>query len=1329
MQAVATPKSAEKQSQQKPKHGLDEGGSDLLSADELQAGLPVCLQCAGLAMGAPDDIYEREAESFAAAVTTGKSAGFSPARRQDRAPLPRLPIYQSTATLKTPDHGQPLAAPLRTEFEATLGADLGDIRIHDSAPAQAAAKSLHAKAFTNQNHIWLGPHQSPNDKRLIAHELTHVVQQGSGALARGTEDDAIFAVQRAPADYQHPEDGGEVYRRMQQRIAEATGEEQPEESATTSPSDAEPASQQQRRRAATDSMRTVDRAELAEKKGELAPEAKPTVDRPAAEQPRVSQTAERTKQEAESPSEPPGAEKKDKAEATKGEGKGKEGVDEAAAAAAIAGDSFAAADAEMSPLPETAVVPPAPVVPLDASGAPLPADPAADMQADSLAQQAQAMREQGFSLRAHATEERRNAAILRGNLHLVEQGLVQSDRGVERSIDHLTFRRGVVTQATQALTLSEEKAATVAREAPTYSAKADEGKAESGPMANESQSLSAENAANTPDDEEGAEKAREQGGKIDQAGRDIATTDDAISQTQARAAGLAEEAERAQGMNTETRSKITNINGVLEQTGAKLAQMGQQNQEARGEMAAMASQPDQLLAQANALDEQGMSLIDASHEIEQQVSQAQLGFARGMASVPAAKHAAPGQTSSELPMEASGAVQPSAAGGQPLEAETTNAEVTVQRDPADGGAPDAAVFAPSDDVAGSAPAPGDTAPAADLQSMDAETGDAADMDDIGNGGTPSADVADAAPSDLEGRYEDRTNLRLNESVTGALPSWVTGVPVLNERERAEASAAETARRNERMAQIQARADQVGGFENLSAGDKAAMALAMTRDNIFGSVGKIKWPGIGHLALGLIDPRGPLVGVVGGLSMTLSGAANLINMQQWRRDPIGNLLKSAADTATGLTVILGSITALAGVIIALMTAITILSFGSLAPITGPAIAFCTTILTTVGGWTIAVGQVALILQALVLIKNLIDAATAKTAEDLLNQSDQMTEDVSSAGNVLLQMGMAKLGEMGGKAAANEIRAAGGGVRFAAQMGARVRTLPSRAIGSVRSIGLRGVTGRAVAGVGELAVSGGRALRSLPRSALRATGRSVRSLLGRPGRIIAGVRGIARNIRTQGFGAVIRGYWRRVTGSFQRNFVYGRGIKKWGKAWRETRTILRDAREVSPILRNPARLQAMSAAETSNFLGQLSVAGLRPTLTVPIGSGRLTIVTGRTAATESEVFAARYMAERGNNVTLRIASGTRSGGGTSDLLVNGRRYDVYTPKTSSADRAFGEILRKNSQLPGQGGVVVDLRSSSLNPSDISGTDIIERLRRALAARDGRTDLNITEVIFIK
>lgn len=1077
------------------------------------AGMPLFMRGQGiqtkLTVGQPNDPFEQEADLVARAARDGGSSRLlrvgEPApliqracaecasgeqvcpecereRELEAAPpvqtkpaLHSVPPSSTSTEITPPDTGAPLAPPVRARLEPMLGADLGSVRIHSSAAARQTASALDAKAFTHKQDIWLGANASADDIELMAHEAAHVVQQ--------TRGNAKGLVQRAPADYRHPEDGGNVHRRMQQRIDKSLDQETPEaesggEGTTAEPGNIPPPSRGvDARRAA----QQIDRGELAEERAELEPEAKPDVDRPAQEQPRVEQAAQETTTEADAPSEPL-AEAEEGAEGKAEEGKKKrqaEAVSAAELAAGLANQAFATADSQPIPTPEMPVTPPELVAPVDAAGMPLPDDPETDMQLLAIADRAQMLREEGLRLRMQATQERQNAEILRGNLELIRGGITQAEQGVTKSNNHLAFRQEIAGQAREALAVSEQKAATVAEQAPDFVSKADEGKEDSGPMASEASELAAENSAQTPDDEEAAARAQEQGGKMTQAGSDIQTTDDAVTQTRTKAASLGEEAAQAQELNTQTQGKLDTMDETLSSTAERLGEMGQQNSQARDQVDALAAQPDRMAAQAQTLDEQASALIQASYDIQNSLQQTQTSYAQGMRSVPALVPVEPGQ------------------------------EAVVQRQPESG---TATAIPPVPSTAAAA----EGAPAAGAPPQPEERS----VGDILRG---------------TGRYEERVNLNLGGAVGEALPGWLTGVTPESEQQRQARQQAEQQRRRDQVQQINAMAD--GHFENLSATDKMGIALQLTGQNLFRSASGIKWPGWGHLAAGLIDPRGPLMGVVSGLSMTLSGAANLLSAEQWRRDPLGNLLKSAADIATGLTIILGSITALAAVIIAIMVAITILSFGTAAPVTGPVIAFCTTVMTTVGGWTIAVGKVALILQALVLIKNLIDAATAKTAEDLQNQADQMTEDVSNAGNVVLQMGMAKLAQVGGRAMAGEIQAAGGGVRFAAQMGAR--GLPARIAAGVRGQGVGGFGRQVAAGAGQRIAGGFRYLATT--SVTEAAG-GARAALGRAWRGL-----------TQPRGAPVTG-----REGLSREFLVGKEIPRGGSYLSSARGIVAEER---------------------------------------------------------------------------------------------------------------------------------------------------------------------------
>jgi hypothetical protein len=79
--------------------------------------------------------------------------------------------------------GQALDSSTRAFMESRFGADFGRVRLHTDAKATMSAQSVNASAYTVGNNIVFGVGQySPGTetgKRLLAHELTHVIQQGS----------------------------------------------------------------------------------------------------------------------------------------------------------------------------------------------------------------------------------------------------------------------------------------------------------------------------------------------------------------------------------------------------------------------------------------------------------------------------------------------------------------------------------------------------------------------------------------------------------------------------------------------------------------------------------------------------------------------------------------------------------------------------------------------------------------------------------------------------------------------------------------------------------------------------------------------------------------------------------------------------------------------------------------------------------------------------------------------------------------------------------------------------------------------------------------------
>ena len=78
--------------------------------------------------------------------------------------------------------GTRLPKPVRAYFEPRMGADFSQVRVHADAHAADTAKSINARAFTVGPNIAFGAGEYSPDttagRKLLAHELTHVVQQG-----------------------------------------------------------------------------------------------------------------------------------------------------------------------------------------------------------------------------------------------------------------------------------------------------------------------------------------------------------------------------------------------------------------------------------------------------------------------------------------------------------------------------------------------------------------------------------------------------------------------------------------------------------------------------------------------------------------------------------------------------------------------------------------------------------------------------------------------------------------------------------------------------------------------------------------------------------------------------------------------------------------------------------------------------------------------------------------------------------------------------------------------------------------------------------------------
>src|SRR5688572_9126548 len=140
-------------------------------------------------VSSPEDAEEKEADRVAEKVmrASDEEAGEKGGEKGGEAAAGPSPAPTGAAA---GSGGQPLSKADRDFMEPRIGRSFDNVRLHTDRKAQDEATSIGAKAFTQGSDISFGPNSGPEDKKLLAHELTHVAQQGPG---NGTDKRAMRA--------------------------------------------------------------------------------------------------------------------------------------------------------------------------------------------------------------------------------------------------------------------------------------------------------------------------------------------------------------------------------------------------------------------------------------------------------------------------------------------------------------------------------------------------------------------------------------------------------------------------------------------------------------------------------------------------------------------------------------------------------------------------------------------------------------------------------------------------------------------------------------------------------------------------------------------------------------------------------------------------------------------------------------------------------------------------------------------------------------------------------------------------------------------------------
>jgi Domain of unknown function (DUF4157)/Lysine-specific metallo-endopeptidase len=200
-------------------------GEQLQSVTDIKSLQKISIQCK-LSIGAPDDPLEHEADTMTDTIMRMPEQNFIQrkcSQCEEEEKLQRKPLAsfiqrkESSAGATASDaitnqinsskgSGSNMDSQTQSFMQSRFGADFSDIKIHTGTESTQLNRELNAKAFTVGNDIYFnGGQYNPNSdtgKHLLAHELTHTVQQlGVKSVIQQAHDFDIRRIEPNSADF------------------------------------------------------------------------------------------------------------------------------------------------------------------------------------------------------------------------------------------------------------------------------------------------------------------------------------------------------------------------------------------------------------------------------------------------------------------------------------------------------------------------------------------------------------------------------------------------------------------------------------------------------------------------------------------------------------------------------------------------------------------------------------------------------------------------------------------------------------------------------------------------------------------------------------------------------------------------------------------------------------------------------------------------------------------------------------------------------------------------------------------------------------------------
>ncbi len=546
---------------------------------------------------------------------------------------------------ETKGQGTPLAPEVKSEMESGFGADFSQVKTHTGKHAADMNKSLGAKAFTNQGDIYFNQGNfdpaSKDGKHLLAHELTHTIQQGVAKPAAPKTNQPAEKKDLNPSDIAAAKDQAKATpgtaEKAEKLVKEASSDLKGKQPVATTPQPA--VEQQQEALAEKQAANQEKQAEEAQKEphsdqAKNPEEGKADVKNPE-EQPAeaLDQAVEKEISEKTKEKEP----KNEKAAHSKGKGSGeKEKSEEGEEKKAGEGKEKKEEDPGPEGVKEDYDNPP-PVKDAkveeatDKAGEGVGVDEEANVNVEGLIMTAQQFRDQGKASLDRVKTQVENREKAEKKKKELDKKIEGSDKALKTAEKNTDIRDKKMTKIMEkAIATSKQRQEKVSGGVGEYTSEVNKNKGTATNLKNKSAGLNKGSRENSnPDEKESGELSS----NYEEMESGTATMAEGITGTGTVAAKQKADAKTAKTKNAKTEKEYKQSKANIEKSKQKISSEKNRNTQAKSKSKSLKPILQKSKTQEDQLTREGKSLMKTSFEMENETHRAQYFYYKDMKSI------------------------------------------------------------------------------------------------------------------------------------------------------------------------------------------------------------------------------------------------------------------------------------------------------------------------------------------------------------------------------------------------------------------------------------------------------------------------------------------------------------------------------------------------------------------------------------------------------------------------------------------------------------------------------------------------------------------------